>query len=441
MKYTLKSFILSLAFLVSLGVMGQDNFKKGYVITLDNDTLFGKINDAGGYKNSRLCTFKSRNSRKVTEYLPGQIKGYRMYKDKYYASKEAEGKDGRKYYFMEVLVEGPVSLYHDRKSTERAFYIQKKGGDLIPLQNKEVQLRYKPEENIAVLYSPTYILHNRIYRDTLRYVFRDSEVIKGWVDNVNYDARSLKNITLDYIAERKFGENSITYERDLNLYRARVGIYGGIQLTDIEFLPSEAGKYSKKEPHSIISKRFYTNPVGIFVNFPFPMLNDKLSFQVELMGNWMEYDEIFDSSQSLNEDTVAISANSFGIPLMIKYELFRGFITPSLGIGKSFNFVYDSEITGFSKGTAVNDDTGVNVKNNELMIHPIQKGGWFGEAGISFKLSPGVSLFANARYTYFKNLIIEKGFKNASYNTLYDKMQYLKEYETTYTTLLVGLKF
>lgn len=440
MKYTLKAFILSLAFLVSLGVMGQDNFKKGYVITLDNDTLFGKINDAGGYKNSRLCTFKAKGS-KVKEFLPGQIKGYRMYKDKYYVSKQAENKDGSKYIFMEVLIEGPVSLYHDRKSTERAFYIQKKNDDLIPLQNKEVQLRYKPEENIAVLYSPTYILHNRIYRDTLRHVFRDSEVITSWVDNVNYDAKSLKNITKDYIAERKFGENSITYERDLNLYRPRVGIYGGIQLTDIEFLPSELGKYSKAEPHSIIAKRFNTYPVGLFVNFPFPMLNDKLSFQLELMANWMEYDEVFDVSQSLNEDTVAIAANSFGIPLMIKYELFRGFVTPSLGIGKSFNFVYDSEITGFSKGIAINDNSGVNVKSNELMIHPIQKGGWFGEAGISFKLSPGISLFANARYTYFKNLIIEKGFKNASYNTLYDKMQYVKEFETTYTTLLVGLKF
>lgn len=440
MKYTLKAFVLSLAFLVSLGVVGQDNFKKGYVITLDNDTLFGKINDAGGYKNSRLCTFKSREGRKVTEFLPGQIKGYRMYKDKYYASKQTQGKDGNKYIFMEVLVEGPVSLYHDRKSTERAFYIQKKDGDLIPLQNKEVQLRYKPEENIAVLYSPTYILHNRIYRDTLRYVFRDSKV-KDWVDNLNYDARSLKKITKGYIAERKFGENSITYERDLNLYRPRVGVYGGIQLTDIEFLPSEWGMYSKAEPHSIIAKRFNTYPVGIFVNFPLPMVNDKLSFQLEVMGNWMKYDEVFNSSQSLNEDTVAISANSFGIPLMIKYELFRGFITPSLGIGKSFNFVYDSEITGFSKGFTEVDDSGVSVKSNELMLHPIQKGGWFGEAGISFKFSPGLSLFANVRYTLVKNLIIEKGFKNASYNTLYDKKQYMKEFETTYTMLLVGLKF
>ncbi|HET6557998.1 MAG TPA: outer membrane beta-barrel protein [Prolixibacteraceae bacterium] len=427
MNYTLKSFILGLAFLVSLGVMGQDNYKKGYVITLDNDTLFGKINDAGGFKNSRLCTFKEKKDRKVKEYLPGQIKGYRMYKDKYYVSKAAEEKNGNEYTFMEVLVEGPVSLYHDRKSTEKAFYIQKKDGDLIPLQNEEVQLRYKPDENIAVLYSPTYILHNRIYRDTLKYVFRDSEVIKEWVDNVEYDAKSLKNITKDYIAERHLGEKSITYERDLKMYRPRVGVYGGIQMTDIEILPTKRGVFTSEEPHSIISKTFDTYPVGIFFNFPLPMLNDKLSFQLELMANGIDYDEEFDRTQSLNDTLFKIKTHTIGIPILLKYELLKGFFSPSLGIGKDISFVYDSDVT--------------IDQNTNLMIHPVQKGGWFGEVGVSFKLAPQLSLFANARYHTIKNLIIEKGNQRATYNSIINSKHFIKEYETSYATLLVGLKF
>lgn len=441
MNYTLKSFILILSLIVSLGVMGQDNFKKGYVITLENDTLFGKINDAGGFKNSRLCTFKPYKKHRVTEYLPGEIKGYRMLNDKYYVSKPIGDKDGTKYKFIEVVIEGPVSLYHDRKSSEKAFYIQKKDGDLIPLVYESGQLRYKPVDGASVIYSPTYTLHNRIYQDDLYNLFSDSKKIQDRVPQTDYDVKSLSTLTKDYIADKYPSRKSITYERNLQMYRPHVGVYGGIQLTDIEFLPSKLGKYSKAEPHSIIAQRFNTYPVGLFVNFPFPMLNDKLSFQVELMGNWMNYDEIFDSSQSLNEDTVAISAKSFGIPLMIKYDLFRGFITPSLGVGKSFNFVYDSDITGFGKKVEVMDEFGEPVKGNEIIVHPVQKGGWFGQAGVSLKLSPGLSLFADVRYTYLKSLIIEKGLENASYNTLYDKMQYVKEYRTDYYTLLVGLKF
>lgn len=441
MNSTLKSIILVLSVFVSLGVMGQDNFKKGYVITLENDTLFGKINDAGGYKNSRMCMFKPYKKHKVTEYLPGEIKGYRMTGDKYYVSKPVGDKEGTKYKFIEVLIEGPVNLYHDRRSTEKAFYIQKKDGDLIPLNYEVGQLRYKSEDNAMVIYSPTYTLHNRIYQDTLRYVFNDSKKVVNQVETLDYDAKSLKNITKDYIADKYHSLDGISYERNLNMYRPHVGIYGGMQLTDIEFLPSKLGKYAKAEPHSIMAKRFNTYPVGIFVNFPFPMLNDKLSFQLELTGNWMNYDEIYDESTSLNEDTVGVSTKSFGIPLMIKYDLFRGFITPSIGIGKSFNFVYDSEITGFNKEVPDPDESGVKVKSNELIVHPVQKGGWFGQAGISFKLSPALSLFADVRYTYLKSLIIEKGLENASYNTLYDKMHYAKEFRSDYYTLLVGLKF
>lgn len=441
MNYTFKSFILTLALLVSLGALGQDNLKKGYVITLDNDTLFGKINDAGGYKNSRLCTFKPYKKRKVTEYLPGQIKGYRMFDDKYYVSKLVGDKEHAKYKFIEVLIEGPVSLYHDRKSTEKAFYIQKKEGELIPLVYETGQLRYKPEDNGAIIYSPVYTLHNRIYQDSLYNFFSDSKVIQDRVASTDYDPKSLRDITKDYIEEKYHSLDVVNYERNLRMYRPRVGIYGGVQLTDIEFLPSEKGKYSKDEPNSIIAKRFNTYPVGLFVNFPMPMLNDKLSFQLEVTGNWMDYDEVLQPSQTLNEDTVAISTSSFGIPLMIKYELFRGFITPSLGIGKSFNFVYDSEITGFGNEVEELGPSGVKVKSNELTVHPIQKGGWFGEVGVSFKMSRNLSLFANARYTTFKNLIVEKGLQNASYNSLYDKMHYVKEYQTNYATLLIGLKF
>lgn len=441
MNSTLKSFILILSLIVSLGVMGQDNFKKGYVITLENDTLFGKINDAGGFKNSRLCTFKPSKKHKVTEYLPGEIKGYRMYNDKYYASKPVGDKEGTKYKFVEVIIEGPVSLFHDRKSTEKAFYIQKKDSDLVRLVYEVGQLRYKPEDGASVIYSPTYTVHNRLYQDNLYNFFSDSKKIQDRVPATDYDAKSLSTITKDYIAERYHSLDGISFERNLKMYRPHVGIYGGMQLTDIEFFPSKLGKYSKAEPHSIYAKRFNTYPVGIFVNFPFPMLNDKLSFQLEFTGNWMNYDEIYDESTSLNEDTVAVSTKSFGIPLMIKYDLFRGFITPSIGIGKSFNFVYDSEITGFNKEVPDPDELGVNVKSNELIVHPVQKGGWFGQAGISFKLSPGLALFADVRYTYLKSLIIEKGLENASYNTLYDKMHYAKAFRTDYYTLLVGLKF
>lgn len=442
MNYTLKSFIFVLSVFVSLGVMGQDNFKKGYIITLENDTLYGKINDAGGFKNSKLCSFKPYKKHRVTEYLPGQIKAYRMFKDKYYVSKAVDHRSGIKYKFVEVLLEGPViNLYHDRRSAEKAFYIQKKDGDLIPLSYEESQSAYNPGVNESENPIPTHFMQNRLYQDSLRYVFKDSKPIADRVETLEYDTRAITKITKDYLAAKYPTQNNITYERNLKMYRPHIGIYGGAQFTDIEFLPSQSGKYSVEVLSSIKAKRFNTYPVGIFVNFPFPMLNDKLSFQVELTGNWMYYDEIFDGSQGFKVDTVSVTAKSFGIPLMFKYDIFRGFITPSIGFGKSFNFVYDSKVEGFGRGLNFMGLSGVRYSDNELILHPVQKGGWFGEASISLRMSPNLSLFGSVRYTYLNSMIIRKGLRNVSYNTLHDKMYYTKEFQTDYYTLLVGLKF
>lgn len=423
MRYTLKSFILVLALLVSsFGVMGQDNFKKGYVITLDNDTLYGKINDAGGLKNSRLCTFRPQKKHRVTEYRPGEIKGYRMFKDKYYVSKEVSNKYRTKKIFMEVLIEGPVNLYQNRRSSNKGFYIQKKDSDMVALQYEEVMM---PEVSDSVYYSPNYFTDNRVYKNTLYSLFGDSENARKRVYDLQYDARSFSDLTKDYIAEKYIGEEPITYERNLKMYNPRIGIYGGQHMTEIDFLASPQGIFSSMEPNKLTSKTFDTYSAGFFINFPLPLLNDKLSFQLEVMGSKMDYKE--DLFEGLQDTSFSIESYTVGVPVMLKYNLLRGFFVPSLGIGKTISFVYDSKIS-------IDNHT-------NLVLHPIQKGGWFGEVGLTLKLAPNLSLFANARYQTIKSLIIPEGYEHMTYNYLVDMKHYVKEFNTNYATLLVGLKF
>ncbi len=75
------------------------------------------------------------------------------------------------------------------------------------------------------------------------------------------------------------------------------------------------------------------------------------------------------------------------------------------------------------------------------MIHPTTKGGWFGEIGLNFKLGRNLSLFSNIRVQSGKNLIILEGNQRAGYNTVVKSSDFVKEYKTNYSTLLVGLKF
>lgn len=427
MNSYLKSFLMVIAVSFSLAASGQINFKKGYVITLQNDTLYGRIDDRGGYSNAKVCVFHQKKGA-TFRYTPQDIKAYRMLKDKYYVSRKVYVRGKYRDLFVDVLLKGDVSLYHNWKNKDLAYYLEKKDKDMVGLINQEVMLRYKPEGNVAVVYSPTYILSNKIFKDTLRSFFSDSKKVQDQINQVEYDPKSLTQITKAYIHDVCKGNDCINYERDLRAYTPRFGVYAGIQRNEMSFLPSAKGVNSKEAPYSIPAKRFNSNPLGIFVNFPLTKLNDRLSFQIEGVYNERIYKEelglawidIFGNNVQINTQTVSF-------PLLFKYQIGSGFFAPSFGVGKEWGFVIKDKV--------------IIDENKDMMIHPIEKGGWLAEAGLNFKLAKHLTLFSNIRYQTGKNLIKMKGSEFASYNTLKRSSYFVKEYETTYTTLLVGLKF
>lgn len=427
MKYYLKSLILVIAVSFSWVVNGQINFKRGYVITNTNDTIYGRINDKGGYRNAKICVFKAKN-KPIDKFTPRDIKAYQMFNDKYYVSKRVYVRGVYKQVFIDVLLKGEVSLYHHWRNQDMAYYIEKKNSKMVGLANQDVLLRYKPETNISVVYSPTYTLHNRVYRDTLRSVFSDSKKIQDQIQRVEYDPKSLSKITKAYIHEVCKGNNCINYERNLRMYSPRFGVFSGVQLNEISFLPSVKGSYSKEDPSTIVSKEFKSNPIGIFVNFPLHLLNDRLSFQVEAIWNERLYtEELTSTTTEKFARNIEINSQTIGIPLLFKYQIGRGFISPSFAVGKETGFVFKSK--------AIIDET------SDMRIHPIQKGGWLAEVGLNFKLANHLTLFSNLRYQMGKNLIIMDGTQRVGYNTIVKLSDFVKEYETTYMTLIVGLKF
>jgi len=427
MNYYLKSFLLVFAVFFSFLVNGQINFKKGYIITNKNDTIYGRINDKGGISNAKICVFKAKD-KPVVRFRPGNIKAYRMFNDKYYVAKRVNVRGVYKQLFIEVLLKGDVSLYYNSKNKEMAFYIEEKEGKMTGLANEDVLLKYKPEGNIAVAYTPTYILHNKIYQDSLRSVFSDSKKIQDRIPMVEYDPKSLTRITKAYLQEVCKGNNCINYERDLHMYSPRFGVFTGIQMNEISFLPSKKGTYSKEESNTIAAKDFKSNPIGIFVNFPMQMINDRLSFQMEAIWTERLYkEELTTTTADKFGRSVDITSQTIGIPLLLKYQIGRGFISPSFAVGKETSFVIKSNV--------------IIDQDYDMRLHAIQKGGWLGEVGLNFEFAPHLTLFSNLRYQMGKNLIVKDGVQNGSYNSIVNKNNYVKEYETTFTTLLVGLKF
>ena len=98
--------LLILQFLTMIGafVHAQSDYRPGFIITNEGDSIAGQIDYRATAKNLNSCLFKS-NSGQVVEYFPDQLKGYGFVDDKNYTSEIEDG------FFVEKLVEGSMSLY------------------------------------------------------------------------------------------------------------------------------------------------------------------------------------------------------------------------------------------------------------------------------------------------------------------------------------------
>jgi hypothetical protein len=79
----------------------QSDFKPGYIITLQNDTVYGKIDNRGELLMAQVCIFKSLQGEKH-DYTPSEIKAFRITDEKYYIAKLLNGN----MVFLEFLIKG-----------------------------------------------------------------------------------------------------------------------------------------------------------------------------------------------------------------------------------------------------------------------------------------------------------------------------------------------
>ena len=131
------------ALLVLLGlpfaVQAQASFRPGYIISLKGDTLRGSVNYSSGSRSAYECRFKSDAAADIAAYLPNQLQGYGFLHDRFYQSRRVPAQNPvadttSKRVFLEVLVQGPASLYLLSDNTNsNSYYLRSGNGPVMPL--------------------------------------------------------------------------------------------------------------------------------------------------------------------------------------------------------------------------------------------------------------------------------------------------------------------
>jgi hypothetical protein len=268
----------------------QTDFRSGYVISLNGDTLYGEIDYRGDELMSRICKFRADKNRNIKQFSPDDIKAYRFTDSKFYVSKEYKGEKE----FLEFLINGVVDIYYLRDITGDHYFIDKEDSQL-------TEIPYS--EGIKYINNQPYFYASKSFQGILWYYMKDAPDFKKRIEIIEKpDHQSLIKLAEDYNNAVCKDEKCIVYERKVPLIK--------ISLEPRLGLIKYTG-YGK-----------FVNEIGGLVYFWIPRANEKLYFKTGILLNIID-----DSFGKLD---------IYKIPLQIQYLYPSGKLKPQLSFGFDF---------------------------------------------------------------------------------------------------------
>ncbi len=221
--------ILHILLSISLVCKSQSDFKSGYVITLDNDTLYGFIDYRGSDFNARKCVFKSAMDSLKAEYSPREIKSYRLLDDKLYVSREVITDSLPRIVFLEQLVDGRADLYF---LPPKIFFIETEERGMHRLENTETIVEAKDGTAVFLqdqLIEDTkkYFKEGNEYLGILKIYLQDQFQLMDDIDRVEFDQADLIDITTKYHELACPDEECIVYVKSDVHIRNRIILSAG----------------------------------------------------------------------------------------------------------------------------------------------------------------------------------------------------------------------
>lgn len=204
----MKRFFLFLIFVIFVNSESKaaNDFQRGYIITLKNDTIYGKIDNTNYFQHSQSCTFKNSKTNEITTYYPSDITGYRFIDGKFYVSKRITIQKTKTLIFMEYLINGKLDLFfrQDQDGTNH-YYAAKDtvGIEELDYSKKTIQENGKTWEN-----------ENKKYIGLLSYLTFDCPEMQQDLKKMNEpDNKTLINFAKKYHNLTCTDETCIIYEK------------------------------------------------------------------------------------------------------------------------------------------------------------------------------------------------------------------------------------
>jgi hypothetical protein len=314
----LKQLLFFGLLLISRLINAQTDFRSGFIIKANSDTLFGEIDYRGDLLMAEKCRFRKDNKGIEINYSPGDVVAFRFNESKYFISKEVNGKK----VFLEFLIKGLINVYYLRDTNGDHYFLEKEGMGI-------TEIPY--EEEIRYYNDTTYLYKSTKYIGILKLYMQDAPEFQSRINTMGKPEHdNLIKLAEDY--HNKVCKNGpcMIYEKKLPPLKIDLEIIGGTvnyQNTDI-----------------FTNKHYFQT--GILALFWMPRTSEKLFFRTGILYSTPE--------SNVGKNSI------YKIPLQLEYIYPKGIVRPKFAYGITFYKPLDQSVSLMG---------GLNIKlNNSLFL-------------------------------------------------------------------------
>lgn len=302
------------AVLTLVSANAQSDFRPGFVVTLEGDTIRGYVDNRVGSKAFGTCTFRESERAASVTHNAGQIRGYGIEDGKCYESRVVAGDSDGELVFVELIITGYSSLY----KYGGIYLIQKDTSRMYELRNGSRETRYG--ENAygeEMERREARVIVTNEYLGILNALMFDCVDLRPAIQHATLNENSLTRLVQAY--NDCHHVPSKVYKTNLPWFRFQYGLTVGVSISDLNFVRS-----TQLRRYVVTDYEKSSDPLcGLSLDIVVPKLNDRLSFHADVLyfkSNYVSHTAT-DNGSTAREIFVEFELEGIKIPLGLRYTL------------------------------------------------------------------------------------------------------------------------
>lgn len=350
-------------------VLSAQDYRPGYIIKSNMDSLSGFVEYATEKKNSMYCMFRATRKSESVKFTPNDLSSFGFYSDKQYESMQVPGAANNNRVFVKVLAKGPLQLYQHQKE----FLVRKDSLILLPA----------PKSTMVETPQGMRSKNDSRYKGLLNFMVADCQLSANEIKYSEYD---LTNLAINY--NRCKGVEPL-FRKQKPIFRADYIAFGGYTQSNFELTGN----------HTIPFNTSNTVTGGLGVELSSPRIFDRIYLTIDfsyVKCFYQAYYEYEDGYEFVRED-ITMDLTSIKMPIGFRYNFMKDTNTPYIKAGLLMSFLTQSDITLNQERELFGEITTISQSDAVTELQKVPKGYWV-SVGYNRRFYKNLQLFVEVRY-------------------------------------------